>query len=132
LSVIEEDPRNLNRARSNQRVSWNLERVHGAGEGQDMNEVEKVEKLFKTTAEELVKSQPSEWNEAFSGIHSEDLQLLANKVIQLAVNAARMGAYIEARAKGKSHKEAVGEQNVCAEKVRAALDFQHPKEDIDF
>jgi hypothetical protein len=43
-----------------------------------------------------------------------------------------MGTYIEARAKGKSHKEAVGEQNACAEKVRDALNFQNPKADIDF
>lgn len=97
-----------------------------------MKEFAKVEELFKTPAEELVKLHPSKWDETFSGIHDGDLQLFANNLIQLSVTAARMGAYVEARAKGKNHKEAVSEQNVCAEKVRASLDFQHPKADIDF
>lgn len=97
-----------------------------------MDELEKVEQLFQTPAEELVKIRPSEWNETFSGIHGGDMQLLANKLIELAVKAARMGAYVEARAKGKQHTTAVTEQNVSAEKVRAALDFQHPKDNINF
>jgi hypothetical protein len=93
---------------------------------------EKVERLFLTPAEELVRVHHSEWDQTFSGIHGEDLQLFANKLIELAEKAARMGAYIEARAKGKQHTAAVREQNMCAEKVRAALDFQHPKADINF
>lgn len=97
-----------------------------------MSEIDKVEQLFRTPSEKLIKINPAEWDEAFSGIHSEDLQLFANKLIELAVKSARMGAYIESRAKGKNHKEAVTDQNICAEKVRAALDFQHPKEDIHF
>jgi hypothetical protein len=58
--------------------------------------------------------------------------LFANNRIEFAVKSARMGTYIDARAKGKGYIEAVGEQNACAEKVRAALDFHHPKADIDF
>lgn len=93
---------------------------------------EKVEQLFIMPAEDLVRIHHSEWDQTFSSIHGEDLQLFANKLIELAEKAARMGAYIEARAKGKPHTSAVREQNVCAEKVRAALDFQHPKADIEF
>lgn len=97
-----------------------------------MIDLAKVEGLFNTPAEELVKIPHSAWSETFSDIDGGDLQLFANKLIELAVKAARMGAYIEARAKGKQHTTAVSEQNACAEKVRAALDFQHPKADINF
>lgn len=92
----------------------------------------KVEDLFKAPAEELVKLPYSAWDEACSDVHGEDLQLIANKLIELAVKAARMGTYFDARAKGEQHASAVREQNAVAEKVRAALDFQHPKADIEF
>lgn len=92
----------------------------------------KVEDLFKAPAEELVKLPYSAWDEACSDVHGEDLQLIANKLIELAVKAARMGTYFDARAKGEQHAAAVREQNAVAEKVRAALDFQHPKVDIEF
>lgn len=101
-----------------------------------MNELSKVARLFKTPADELVKLQPSEWKDTFSDIHGEDLRLLSNSLAQLSILAARMGAYIDARGgeggRDKGHVEAVEHQNKCAEKVRAALGFQHPKSDIDF
>jgi hypothetical protein len=101
-----------------------------------MKEVAKVARLFQAPAEELVKIQPSEWNDTFSDIHGEDLRLLSNSLVQLSVLAARMGAYLDARGgeggKDKGHVEAVKDQNQFAEKIRAALGFQHPKADIDF
>jgi len=101
-----------------------------------MNQDTKVARLFRTPAEELVKIKPSEWKETFSDIHGEDLRLLSNSLIQLSVLAARMSAYIDARGgeggKDKGHLEAVKNQNLRAEKIRAALEFQHPKADIDF
>ncbi len=101
-----------------------------------MNESSKVARLFKTPAEELVKIEPSAWQDTFSDIHGKDLRLLSNSLINLSVLAARMSAYIDARGgeggKDKGHLEAVKEQNLCAEKVRAALGFQHPKAVIDF
>ncbi len=63
----------------------------------------KVEDLFKAPAEELVKLPYSAWDEACSDVHGEDLQLIANKLIELAVKAARMGSYFDARAKGEQH-----------------------------
>ncbi len=100
-----------------------------------MNDVTKVARLFKTPADELVKIKPSEWKDTFSDIHGEDLRLLSNSLAQLSVLAARMGAYIDARGgeggRDKGHVEAAKHQNECAEKVRAALGFQHPKSDID-
>jgi aspartate oxidase len=92
----------------------------------------KVEDLFRAPAEELVKLPYSAWEETCSGVHGEDLQLIANKLIDLAVKAARMGTYCDARAKGRQHEAAVREQNAVAEQVRAALDFQHPKDDVEF
>lgn len=100
------------------------------------NDFSKVARLFKMPAEELVKIEPSEWQDTFSDIHGEDLRLLSNSLAQLSVLAARMGAYIDARGgeggTDKGHAEAVKNQNLCAEKVRAALGFQHPKADIVF
>lgn len=92
----------------------------------------KVANLFEAPAEELVKLHQSEWSETCSGVHGEDLQLIANKLIDLAVKAARMDMYFDARAKGEQHEAEVREQNAVAEEVRAALDFQHPKADIEF
>jgi len=101
-----------------------------------MDESSKVARLFKTPAEELVKIEPSAWQDTFSDIHGEDLRLLSNSLINLSVLAARMSAYIDARGgeggKDKGHVEAVKEQNQRAEKVRGALGFQHPKAVIDF
>jgi hypothetical protein len=101
-----------------------------------MNDSSKVERLFRTSAEELVKIAPAKWDETFSEIHGEDLRLLSNSLINLSVLAARMSAYIDARGgeggKDKGHVEAVNHQNERAEKVRAVLGFQHPKADIDF
>ncbi len=102
-----------------------------------MSEVIKVARLFQAPADELVKIKPSEWEDTFSDIHGEDLRLISNSLIRLSVLAARMGAYIDARGgeggKDKGHAEAVKNQNLCAEKIRAALGFQHPKaDDIDF
>ena len=100
-----------------------------------MDKSSKVARLFRTPPEELVKIEPSEWQDTFSDIHGEDLRLLSNSLINLSVLAARMSAYIDARggegARDKGHVEAVKEQNQRAEKVRAALGFQHPKADID-
>jgi hypothetical protein len=95
----------------------------------------KVARLFRTPAEELVKIDPSAWQQTFSDIHGEDLRLLSNSLINLSVLAARMSAYIDARGgeggKDKGHAEGVIEQNHRAEKVREALGFQNPKADID-
>jgi hypothetical protein len=100
-----------------------------------MSEASKVARLFKTPAEELVRIEPSEWRETFSDIHGEDLRLLSNSLANLSVLAARMSGYVDARGgeggKDQGHKDAVKHQNQFAEKVRAALGFQHPKADFD-
>lgn len=100
-----------------------------------MNDSSKVARLFRTPAEELVRIEPSEWQETFSDIHGEDLRLLSNSLINLSVLAARMSGYIDARGgeggEDKGHEEAEKEQNRRAEKVRATLGFQHPRADID-
>lgn len=101
-----------------------------------MSELTKVARLYQTPAEKLVKIEPSEWNDLFSEIHGEDLRLISNSLIQLSVLAARMSAYVDARGgeggKDRGHSDAVGNQNLRAEKVRTVLGFQHPKADIEF
>ncbi len=47
-----------------------------------MDESSKVARLFRTPAEELVKIEPSEWQDTFSDIHGEDLRLLSNSLIK--------------------------------------------------
>ncbi len=96
----------------------------------------RVERLMKTPTRELTELEPSQWNESFSDIASDDLRLLSNSLIQLAVKAARMAAYIDARGgdnqKDLGHSEAVKAQNEIGEKIRTLLGFQHPKADIVF
>jgi hypothetical protein len=100
-----------------------------------MSDSSKVSRLFRTPAEELIKIEPADWQETFSDIHGQDLRLLSNSLINLSVLAARMSAYIDARGgeggRDRGHEVAVKEQNQRAEKVRAALGFQHPKADIE-
>ncbi|MDT4967567.1 MAG: hypothetical protein QOJ64_2304 [Acidobacteriota bacterium] len=101
-----------------------------------MTDTSKIAQLFRTAAEDLVKIKPEEWRETFSDVHGEDLRLISNSLIQLAVVAARMSAYIDARGgeggTDKGHIEAVRNQNECAEKIRSVLGFQHPKANIEF
>ena len=101
-----------------------------------MSEDTKVARLFQTPAEELVKIKPPEWKDTFSDIHGEDLRLLSNSLIQLSVlagaNECVCGRTRRGGGKDKGHLEAVKNQNLCAEKVRGTLGFQHPKSDIDF
>jgi hypothetical protein len=101
-----------------------------------MNETSKVADLFRSPAEELVKIEASQWQQLFSGIHSEDLRLLSNSLIQLSVRAARMSAYLDARGgeggRDQGHEAAVKNQNLMAEKIRLVHGFQQPKADIDF
>src|SRR6478735_5471078 len=96
-----------------------------------MNESSKIADLFRAPAEELVKIAPSDWEQTFSEVHSEDLRLLSNSLINLSVLAARMSAYIDARGgeggKDRGHPEGVREQNQRAERVREVLGFQHPR-----
>lgn len=100
-----------------------------------MNDSSKVARLFRTSAEELVKIAPSEWDQTFSEIHGEDLRLLSNSLINLSVLAARMSAYIDARGGegglDKGHDAAVKHQNERAAQVRATLGFQHPRADLN-
>lgn len=101
-----------------------------------MHEVTKVARLFRTPAEDLVRIGLPEWNDTFTDIHSEDLRLLSNSLIQLSILAARMAAYLDARGGeggiDKGHIAAVRHQNDCADKVRSVLGFQHPRADIEF
>lgn len=101
-----------------------------------MTEISKVAELFRRPAEEIVKTKPSEWNEVFSDIHSEDLRLLSNSLIQLSVLAARMSAYLDARGgeggRDQGHEAAVKNQNIRAEQVRKVLGFQNPRADMEF
>ena len=96
-----------------------------------MSETSKVAELFRTPAEELVKIEPSEWKQLFSEIHSGDLRLLSNSLIQLSVRAARMSAYLDARGgeggRDQGHEAAVKNQNLMAEKIRSIYGFQQPK-----
>ena len=100
-----------------------------------MSDSSKIARLYRTSAEDLVKIAPSEWDETFSELHGEDLRLLSNSLINLSVLAARMSAYIDARGGegglDKGHSAAVENQNRFAEKVRTVFGFQHPKADID-
>lgn len=101
-----------------------------------MNEVEKIEQLYKMSAVELAQIKIEEWAATFSGVHSEDLRLISNKMIQLAILAARMSAYIDARGgegnRDLGHDKAVTIQNQFAERIRAVFGFQQPKDDIKF
>ena len=101
-----------------------------------MDNLTKTRQLFQMPADEIVRIEPSEWFETFSEIHSEDLRLISNSLIQLSVLSARMSAYIDARGGeggvDKGHAEAVRNQNLSAERVRGVLGFQHPKADIEF
>lgn len=101
-----------------------------------MSDYEKAQHLYEMTTETLVTIPPLEWDEMFSGIHPDDLLLTANRLRELAIRAVRMAAYIDARGgeggTDKGHITAVKSQNHQAEKIRALLDYQNPKDDMNF
>lgn len=101
-----------------------------------MDDSAKAERLFMMSTEELVNTPRSEWEQMFTGIHGDDLLLTANRLRELAVQAVRMAAYIDARggegAIDKGHEAAVKAQNDLAERVRATLDYQHPRDELIF
>jgi len=92
-----------------------------------MDDFTKVERLMKTPTKDLVDLDVSDWNESFSGVASDDLRLVSNSLIQLAVKAARMAAYIDARGgenqRDQGHQQAVNAQNIMAAKIREIGDI---------
>lgn len=101
-----------------------------------MDDYAKTEQLFMMSTEELINTPCSEWEQLFTGIHGDDLLLTANRLRELAVRAVRMAAYVDARGGeggvDKGHDAAVKAQNDLAERVRAILDYQHPREELIF
>lgn len=62
-----------------------------------------------------------------------EAQQLVRMLEANAVEAARRAAYIEARCVDRrSHADAVKAQNRLATKVRRALGFTYPKQDVSF
>jgi len=57
---------------------------------------------------------------------------LLNASGALAVRAARLAAYVNARDLGKSHAVAVRAQNAAARKVRTLLGFTYANDDVTF
>ncbi len=101
-----------------------------------MGDFDKVERLFKAGTEDLLKIPREEWKETFSGIHGDDLILIGNRLRELAVQAVRLAAYLDARG-GEGgvdlgHDAAVKVQNKQAAKVRELLGYQHPYDEITF
>lgn len=101
-----------------------------------MNDLDKVERLFRAETEELLKIPYEEWNETFSGIHADDLVLIGNRLREFAVRAVRLAAYLDARG-GEGgldlgHESAVKAQNEQASQVRKILGYQHPYDEIKF
>jgi hypothetical protein len=101
-----------------------------------MSDFDKVERLFTAGPEDLLKIPRVAWNETFSGIHGDDLILIGNRLRELAVDSVRLAAYLNARG-GEGgvdlgHDAAVKTQNEQAAKVREALGYQHPYEEIKF
>ncbi len=98
--------------------------------------LEKIESLFKMDKGDLLDIPLAQWNEMFSDVHDGDLKLIANRLREMAVRAVRMAAYIDTRGgeggMDKGHKAAVKAQNEQAEKIRALLDYQNPKEILNF
>lgn len=97
---------------------------------------DKTARLMETSTGELVKLEPSEWNETFMDVHPEDLRLLSNDLIRFAEKAIRMATYLDVRS-GRNqgdtdHSEGVRAQNEIAEKLRGLLGFQEPKANIKF
>lgn len=101
-----------------------------------MSDLDKVERLFTAGTEDLLKIPRDEWSAVFSGIHGDDLILIGNRLRELAISAARLAAYLDARG-GEGgfdlgHEAAVKAQNEQAAKVRAAFGYQYPQDTIEF
>jgi hypothetical protein len=77
-----------------------------------------------------------ELESSIAGITPNDLDQLSRDLDAIAIRAARVARYVELRGgygRGdQGHSAAVDAQNKTAAKVRKALGFSYPKQDIRF
>lgn len=85
------------------------------------------------TVERIAKAAPIDWHGIITEIeHPFQRTEVASALEWRAVAAARASAYVQAIADGYSHTEAVKSSNKRVAKVRKALGFTYPKDDINF
>ncbi len=73
-----------------------------------------------------------DWQNIADAYPPETRQRDADQAGDLAVRAARLAAYMNARYLGQDHAAGVKAQNRAARELRRALGFTYPSLDIDF
>ena len=66
------------------------------------------------------------------GERAERCGSVAREAARAAERAIRLMAYLEARSINESHQQAVSAQNKAATKVRRAIGYSYPKQDVNF
>jgi hypothetical protein len=75
----------------------------------------------------------AELQETIKNYNSVDLQNVADLMEYVAQQLIRKASYIDSRVYGmQNHKTAVKEQNKKIAKVRRAMGFSYPKNDVNF
>lgn len=86
----------------------------------------------QTAVIEFLLAPPTEWEELWEGMTPYQQARLADQLDGYCVWAARAASYAETMRNGGEHADAVKAQNKTAAKVRKALGFTYPKQDIQF
>lgn len=101
---------------------------------EEIKTAESLRRLLREFSDELFAYPPSLWDEiigANSGQGEHNPYIMAN-CNGLAERLVRLGEYTETRLNLGGHEQAVGNQNRRATKVRKAMGYSYPKQDIDF
>ena len=87
---------------------------------------------LSTLAGRLLDSSPVEWPALVDGLSPGDLHAVSGELHGLVVGASRLAAYVDARDLGEGHDAAVDSCNRVVAKVRNALGYTRPDNDIRF
>lgn len=78
----------------------------------------------------LLHMTPAQWEE-LAGDKNEAARL-AQQADALSINLVRFSRYVDARARGRSHRQAVKAQNTAAASVRRILGYSIHRDDKTF
>ena len=98
----------------------------------DTTRQRRVDPKLEEACELLLGLPPVEWEAWLSRNTSDTVRKTCKQLERVAVQAARMASYLNSRADGATHLQALNGQNRIAERVRRAMGFTVPRDDLNF
>lgn len=87
---------------------------------------------METMTRDLMNAAMREWPSLLATLSRSERHRITTELMSLAVHAARLAAYANARDLERSHEESVGVQNRVALAVRRALGYAYARDPVTF